>query len=293
MKSGSATRVSETLSYYRFGSNDPTTRLAAGQFWRATHTPHGAGTLHIDFRNDQLHAQAWGPGGDWLLERVDAMTGATDPGFQFVDAHPVIMAAQHDHPALRFGASFTLYHELLPTVLGQRVTGGEGVNQWHALVKSLGAPAPGPADLRLPPAPDDLATRPAWWFHPLGIEAKRAEPLRLLAKHASKLFAWADLAPAAAAEKLALLQGIGPWTIGSALASALGDPDSIAVGDFHLKNIVGDALTGRARSTDGEMLELLEPYRGQRGRVVRLLLAAGHSAAKFGPRQRVQPMKSR
>ncbi|MEQ1872287.1 MAG: DNA-3-methyladenine glycosylase 2 family protein [Ilumatobacteraceae bacterium] len=285
--------IAETLSYYRFGYGDPTTRLTAGEFWRATHTPHGAGTIHIDFRDEHVRAEAWGPGGDWLLERVDAMTGASDPGFQFVDAHPVVMAAQRDHPGLRFGASFTLYHELLPTVLGQRVTGGEGVNQWNALVKSLGTAAPGPTDLRLPPAPEDLAHRPAWWFHPLGIEAKRAEPLRQLAKHASKLAAWAELSPVAAAEKLSLLQGIGPWTIGSALASALGDPDSVAVGDFHLKNIVGQAFTGRARSSDEEMLQLLEPYRGQRGRVVRLLLAAGHTARKFGPRQRVVPINRR
>ena len=43
-------------------------------------------------------------------------------------------------------------------------------------------------------------------------------------------------------------------------------------------------------ATDAQMLELLEPYRGQRGRVVRLLLVDGHSAPKFGPRQRLLPM---
>ena len=280
----------ETLSYYRFGAGDPTTRLHAGEFWRATHTPQGAGTVRIDVRDERLNARAWGPGADWLMERVAAMTGAADPGFRFVDAHPAIMGAQRDHPRLRFGASYTLYHELLPTVLGQRVTGGEAVRQWRLLVQHLGAAAPGPTDLRLPPAPEELASRPSWWFHPLGIESKRAEPLRQLARHAAHLFAWAELTPAAAAAKLALLPGIGPWTIGSAMATALGDPDSVAVGDYHLKNIVGHVLAGRARSSDDEMLALLEPYRGQRGRVVRLLLAAGHQAPKFGPRQRVLPM---
>jgi 3-methyladenine DNA glycosylase/8-oxoguanine DNA glycosylase len=249
--------------------------------------------VHIDFRSEAVRAQAWGPGGDWLLRRVDSMTGANDHGFRFVDAHPVIMAAQRDYPGLRFGASFTLYHELLATVLGQRVTGGEGTNQWRTLVYRLGADAPGPAGLRLPPAPDELASRPRWWFHPLGIEAKRADALIQVARHPSKLFQWAQLTPTDAAEKLALLRGIGPWTIGAVLACALGDPDAVAVGDFHLKNIVGHALAGRARSTDDEMLQLLEPYRGQRGRVVRLLLAAGHGAPKFGPRQRVQPMSRR
>jgi len=32
------------------------------------------------------------------------------------------------------------------------------------------------------------------------------------------------------------------------------------------------------------MLELLEPYRGQRGRVARLILMSGISAPRFGPR---------
>jgi hypothetical protein len=32
------------------------------------------------------------------------------------------------------------------------------------------------------------------------------------------------------------------------------------------------------------MLELLEPYRGHRGRVLRLLFAAGIEAPRYGPR---------
>ena len=284
------TAIADTLSYYRFGIGDPTTRLAVGEFWRATYTPDGPATLYIDYRGKSLQSQAWGPGADWMQQRIDALIGAHDQGFHFADAHPAIMVAQRNHPGVRFGASFTLYHELLPTVLGQRVTGGEGINQWRKLVQRLGSAAPGPTDLLLPPAPEVLAGQPAWWFHPLGIEGKRAEPLRQLAKHAGKLWQWAELTPPAAAAKLALLPGIGEWTIGSALGSALGDPDSVAVGDYHLKNIVGHALAGRARSTDAQMLELLEPYRGQRGRVVRLLLVDGHSAPKFGPRQRLLPM---
>jgi hypothetical protein len=35
------------------------------------------------------------------------------------------------------------------------------------------------------------------------------------------------------------------------------------------------------------MLELLKPFAGHRGRVVRLLLADGHRPVRFGPRQRI------
>ena len=58
----------------------------------------------------------------------------------------------------------------------------------------------------------------------------------------------------------------------------MGDPDAVAVGDYHLKNVVGYALAGEARATDERMLELLTPYAGQRGRVIRALLRHGHRA---------------
>ncbi|MFT3854224.1 MAG: hypothetical protein QM733_16005 [Ilumatobacteraceae bacterium] len=89
---------------------------------------------------------------------------------------------------------------------------------------------------------------------------------------------------------LGLLPGIGAWTLGSVLGPVFGDPDVFAIGDYHLKNTVSWALAGRPRGTDEEMVELLAPYLGQRGRVVRLLLLDGHSAPKFGPRHRVLPI---
>jgi 3-methyladenine DNA glycosylase/8-oxoguanine DNA glycosylase len=65
---------------------------------------------------------------------------------------------------------------------------------------------------------------------------------------------------------------------------ALGDPDAVSVGDFHLPNLVSFALAGEPRGTDARMLELLEPYRGQRGRVIRLLEASGIWPPARGPR---------
>jgi hypothetical protein len=49
-------------------------------------------------------------------------------------------------------------------------------------------------------------------------------------------------------------------------------------------NTVTWTLAGEPRGTDARMLELLEPYRGQRGRV-QLLLEASHIAPPaYGPR---------
>ena len=66
---------------------------------------------------------------------------------------------------------------------------------------------------------------------------------------------------------------------------ALGDADAVSVGDFHLPNLVAWALAGEPRANDARMLELLEPYRGQRGRVIRLLEAERDPACpRYGPR---------
>ena len=53
---------------------------------------------------------------------------------------------------------------------------------------------------------------------------------------------------------------------------ALGDSDAVATGDLHLPHMVAWALAGERRGSDERMLELLEPFRGHRARVLRLLL---------------------
>jgi 3-methyladenine DNA glycosylase/8-oxoguanine DNA glycosylase len=80
--------------------------------------------------------------------------------------------------------------------------------------------------------------------------------------------------------KLRTIPGIGVWTSAEARQRAAGDPDAVSVGDYHLRNIVGWALAGKDRSTDEEMLALLEPFRGHRHRATRLIgLSRGTPAA--------------
>lgn len=299
-----ATRITDlgsTLAWFRHGRGDPTTRLdrigkgptSSGRFVRATWTPDGPGTLALAWSGDSLDARSWGPGGEWLLARVPAMVGDLDDGAEHLetDCHPVVAAAARAHRHTRIGSSGTLYHELLPTILEQRITAKEAKQQWTRLCVELGDGAPGPiADLRLPPAPEVLARCPSWWFHPHGVERSRAEPLIEVARHASKMWAWAELEPDEAARMLRLIRRIGVWTVGCVLGPALGDPDAVPVGDYHVKNVIGWNLAGEARATDERMLQLLQPYQGHRGRVVRAIMSHGRGAPKFGPRQRILPM---
>ena len=293
-----ASSIRTSLSPLRYGPGDPTTSLGALELWRATHTPDGPGTLRVNWSQlstsgtaDRVQVATWGPGGGWLSGQVPAMLGELDGGFTFTHAHPSILRAQRRHPGLRLGASGDLYHELLPVILAQRITAGEACRQWRQLCIELGEPAPGPhPHLRLPPHPERLAGMPSWWFHPRGVERTRAEALITVARHAHRLWDWCISGSVGAAGNLVRLRGVGEWTIGVVLATALGEPDAVAVGDYHVKNTVGWALAGEPRATDERMLELLEPHRGQRGRVVRLLSLDGARAPKFGPRARVLPM---
>jgi len=88
----------------------------------------------------------------------------------------------------------------------------------------------------------------------------------------------------AANRRLQAFQGVGPWTAAKVALVALGDADAVPVGDYNLPHSVGYALEGTPRSTDERMLELLDPYRGHRGRVIRLIGVAGIGAPRFGPR---------
>jgi 3-methyladenine DNA glycosylase/8-oxoguanine DNA glycosylase len=272
------------------GRFDPTTRLTADGWWRATLTPLGPGTLHLRPGSHSPEFVGYGPGGAWLVDHALELCGRADTGEALTAHHPVVARALRHTALPRFGRTLTPYHDVLPIILGQRITAREAHRQWRLLCHRLGEPAPGPlAELRLPPTPQAILGRPSWWFHPLGIERSRAEALRTVARHASRLEQWAPDDASGGRRWLERLPGVGPWTSTQVAQISWGDPDSVIVGDYWLPHLVVRALTGRARGTDAEMLELLEPWRGQRARVVRLLAAAGHRVERRGPGRVVLP----
>ena len=82
-------------------------------------------------------------------------------------------------------------------------------------------------------------------------------------------------------------------TAGEVGRVAFGDPDAVSVGDYHLPNLVCWILAGERPGSDARMLELLEPWRGQRGRVVRWLELGAGDLAGLGPARRGPRMPSR
>jgi 3-methyladenine DNA glycosylase/8-oxoguanine DNA glycosylase len=138
--------------------------------------------------------------------------------------------------------------------------------------------------MRLPPAPATLAGLPGYAYHPLGLERRRADAIRFAASRAVRVEECAYLPLAEAYARLQALPLVGPWTAAEVGLRALGDPDAVSVGDFHLAHAVCLALAGEPRGSDERMLELLAPYAGHRARVIRLIETAGIHAPRRGPR---------
>ena len=270
--------------------HDPCGMVRQDGFWLAMRTPEGAATLHLARSAGELIATAHGPGARWAADRADAIAGLRDDvsGFPVLAArHPLVGRLARTFSGVRLPATGCLFGRLLRAILEQKVTGKEAHRSYRAVCRHFGEPAPGPADLVLPPDPAAVAATAYWEFHPFGVEQRRTQALLRAALVADRLERCAD--PAEATARLTALPGIGPWTAAETVRFVFGDPDAVSVGDFHIPNTVAFALAGEARGTDERMLELLEPFQGHRGRVCDLLAMGGISAPKFGPRM---PLRS-
>jgi 3-methyladenine DNA glycosylase/8-oxoguanine DNA glycosylase len=95
-----------------------------------------------------------------------------------------------------------------------------------------------------------------------------------------------------AIRRMRTVTGIGVWTAHETAQRSHGDPDALSIGDLHLPAQVGMALAGHRVDDDG-MLELLEPFRGHRHRVVRYLEVAGVGYERRGPRMTIPEHRTR
>jgi 3-methyladenine DNA glycosylase/8-oxoguanine DNA glycosylase len=273
-----------TLFPFCRGAADPTMRVGLGEVWRTMRTPDGPATLHLQSFGFDIRAEAWGPGEERALDSAAGLIGVFDDDEGFEPYHPVVAELWRNHRGVRITRSGGVMQVLIPTILEQKVTGIEARRAYRSMVLATSEPAPGPSGLFLPPDPARLAETPYFAFHPWGVEQRRAETVRAACAEAARLEAGAALSLEQAKARLGALPGIGPWTVAEVARMTLGDADAVSVGDFHLPNTVCWALAGEPRGTDERMLELLEPYRGQRGRVQRLLEAGHISAPAYGPR---------
>jgi 3-methyladenine DNA glycosylase/8-oxoguanine DNA glycosylase len=284
--------VPASLAAVRAGRGDPAVRLSPGEAVVATRTPEGTGTLRLRGGGHEVIAEAWGEGASWLLERAPAIAGAEDRLDGFEPSHPVVEHLARRHAGIRIIRTGAVLETLVRAVVGQKVTGREAGDGYRRMARALGEPAPGPVSLLVPPDPEVLAGLAYHRFHPWGIERKRAETIIGLARRRRRIAETVTMDRAPAYRRLEALRGVGPWTGGIVGGVAFGDPDAVPVGDFHIPDLVTWALAGEPRGDDGRMLELLEPYAGHRGRVIRLLKAAGFHPPRYGPRSTTRSFRT-
>jgi 3-methyladenine DNA glycosylase/8-oxoguanine DNA glycosylase len=289
-----------TFGQLQHGARDPSLQIGPGGVWRATRTPMGPATMHLVQERQTIEVRAWGPGSDWALEAAEDLLGINDDDSGFVPQHPMLGELWRRLRGLRMTRTRAVLEAAVPIVLEQKVPTAEALRAYLKLIDALGEPAPeqptpGPApSLLVPPSPEALAAAPYYLFHPFGIERRRAETIRRVAASASRLEEVTTMEPASARQRLLAIPGIGPWTAAKVALVALGDPDAVPLGDFHLPSEVAWVLAGEDKADDARMLDLLEPYRGHRGRVISLIKAAarvtgpGIRAPRQAPRARLR-----
>ncbi|HEX7492279.1 MAG TPA: hypothetical protein VF337_11320 [Candidatus Limnocylindrales bacterium] len=275
-----------TMAPLGHGRGDATIHFGSDGVWLSRRTPAGPASLRIWLPPGEqaVCAQAWGPGAAMALHATPGLAGILDDPTQLAPQGGLLGDLQRRFAGVRLPRTGLLLPALIPAVAEQKVTVGEAHAAYAALLRRLGEVAPGPQPLRLAPTGARLAALPYFEFHPMGLERRRADLLRNIGRLEARLEALIDQAPADAFASLQKIPGIGPWTAAETTRIAFGDPDAVSLQDAHIPDLVSWALAREPRADDTRMLELLAPYRGQRARVVRLLVVSSIKIPRFGPR---------
>jgi 3-methyladenine DNA glycosylase/8-oxoguanine DNA glycosylase len=267
-----------SLAPLRRGSGDPCFQFPGdGSIWRTSSLPTGPVAARLErAAADAVRCQAWGSGAQEFLELLPALLGADDDSSDFVPRHPTVLAAQQRVPHLRLGRTGQVLEALIPAIIEQRVPGADAFRAWRVLVSKHGTPAPGPAParMRVPPSAQAWRHIPSWEFHRANVDPRRAQTVVSCARRAASLERLVSRPAAEVRAALTSLPGVGEWTAAETMQRALGDADAVSVGDYHIPKMIGWTLLGHPVDDTG-MLELLEPMRPHRHRVVRLLEASG------------------
>lgn len=256
--------------------SDPTMHVGPHGAIRATYTPEGPGVIRMTWGQEVGHltVEASGNGAAWLVDQAPRLVGTHDDVGDFTPSDRVIQRLWARFKGDRVGATGTVWHDLAWTITQQRVHRSDAARQWRRLVRAYGDVCEGRDDLYTPPDPERLARAAPWSLRAFDIDERRATALIAAARVAKRLHAFADQPYSEVERALGTIPGVGPWTLGCLRAFTWGDPDTVIPGDSGIPSLIASTLTGARRADDATMLELLEPYRPHRYRVLRLALAA-------------------
>ncbi len=276
--------LGRSFALQNLGPLDPTMRFEPDRVLRAGNTPGGPVTLVVTRVGEVLHTELHGPGAEGTKPRLRRLLGLHDEA-SFLPADGPVRTLARRHPGIRMIEALGIFDLLVQVVLQQRVRWKDAARSYRSWVLADARAAPGGFGLLLPPDASAVRAAAGHDLAGFGIEEKRARVLKTVAKHAARIDVLPEKGFVEARRLFSLVSGVGPWTSEFVLGHGLGDPDAVPLGDLKLASTVAYALMGEERADDRRMLELLEPYRGDRFRVLRLIWAAGISAPRRGPKR--------
>ena len=271
-----------TFSLQRLGPHDPSAYLARDEFRKAFFFRGYAAALRFQREDNGLRVTAFCPAApdhatphataaDLLAETLTCLAQPDDYE-RFSTADPGIARLHCSLPGLRLLRVPWLWDIACSVILQQRIRTVDAMRAWNRLVAHSGHDAP--LGLRAFPDPSSVELIPGFALRQMEIDAQRAGTLLRLAREWRFQPLRVEMSFAQMRERLARIPGIGPWTTESILGYGAGDCDAAIPGDLHLPHLVCYALAGEIRGSDERMMELLEPFRGHRFRLIRLLYAS-------------------
>jgi 3-methyladenine DNA glycosylase/8-oxoguanine DNA glycosylase len=272
----SPVHLRRTFALHAFGKFDPSASWTEGDTLKKTYSAHGGVcTVSVSRTDRGLRFEAEGAGAAEALSQLVAAAQIDDGYASFDPKHPAIAALHRELPGLRLIRVPWLFDIACSAVLQQRVRSTDAMREWRTICTRFGQTAANGQTAF--PSPSALSAVPLHELLAIGIDPRRARTLLALA-HEIRLH---PLRPDMTHEQLRLrlgrVPGVGPWTVDMILGFGAADTDAVPIGDLYLPHLVSFALAGERRGTDERMIQLLEPFRPHRFRVVRLVYAANIS----------------
>ncbi len=174
---------------------------------------------------------------------------------------PLVGPLVRERPGLRIPGAWDPVECAVRAVLGQQVSVAAGRTFAGRIVELAGTPIRGAADGLTHLFPTAAALAEAK-LESVGLTRSRAATLHALARAVLERRIDFSAAPAAVAQALAALPGIGPWTAQYVALRALAEPDALPTGDLVLRRMAAaSAATFSARALE-ERARAWQPWRG-------------------------------
>ena len=261
-----------TFSMQRLGRYDPTADSSDDCFRKAFFYRGEPAAVEFRRDGDALEVSACGSHAETLLEETAAGLSQDDLYASFATRDSGVWRLHRRLPGLRLLRVPWMYDMTCSAILQQRIRTVDAMRDWRRIAQRWGAMAP--MGLRAFPAAEMLARVPMFELESLGIDPRRARTLLRFAQESRFVPLKTDMSFAVLRGHLFGISGIGPWTTETVLGFGAGDADAAIPGDLHLPHLVCYALAGEPVGSDERMMELLEPFRGHRFRIIRLLYAS-------------------